>query len=1254
MFKKLITICLTVLATKVSYAQEKQVLVTKKQFDNLTLLSSELSTKNTENKQKAFALARKNNWIIFKEYKDGTIISLQGVDDFGFPLYLTTYNNTIAAGTTNTNSIYNGGSLGLSLSGSSNNISGKMGIWDGGSILINHQEFASGRIEQIDLPESLSSHATHVAGTLVATGVNPIARGMAWGLKKLYAYDFNKDDTEMTLAASQGMLVSNHSYGFIAGWDYNSDVTPPRWEYYGYPESTEDYKFGFYDNTAKNWDLISYNAPFYLIVKSAGNNRNQNGPTVGTEYYGYESTSSSTFVSKGPRPTNISNNNGYDILSTTSNAKNILTVGAVNGLPFGSNNPTDIQISSFSSWGPTDDGRIKPDIVANGVSLTSTNSSDTRSYSTLSGTSMSAPNVSGSILLLQEYYSQLNTGSFMRSATLKGLIINTANEAGSALGPDYIYGWGLLNIENAANIIKLRGNKSIITERTLSQGEIYNLQITSSGYGPLKVTICWTDPEGKVVTSGTINDRTPKLVNDLDLRLIQGVTTFFPWKLNPLIPANAATNADNIVDNVEQISIPNAVPGQTYTLRVSHKGTLTKGPQNYSIIASGVGGVVYCTSAANSTADSRIEQVQLGSINNTVASSCRSYTNFTDLSTELEAGKSYPFTINLGTCGANEDKIAAIYADWNSDGDFNDEGESLAKSSVFNQNGIFTGNITVPANVISGNSSILRIVLNETTNPNSIIPCGSYVKGETQDYKINFIKSTTDVGVIAINSELENLCPTTPKKFSVRLKNFGGASISNIPITFTLSSNNTVIQTITENFNGTILPNYELNYTFNAVLLNLQNATNYIITVKTALGNDIKDVNDATTKSFTTSTPQNAVNLNASVCDNAADYYQLNGSGDGFIYWYASANSAVPLEIGNNVYTNTAPISNTYYAGLNSFRSYFGAVNKNQYSGGQYSGNFGPKPIITVKAPMVLDSALLYVSKSGQLTFTVETLSGVVLSSQTINVERTKTTVDVSTVTNLIDDDPNDPGKVYKIGLEFPAAGTYYIGISFNGATIFRSNVGVNNIPINLGNGIISLTGANSATTGNITNAYYYFYNMLFKALGCPTNTRQAVTLGKPLINQMGNTLTSTPAFQYQWFLNGNSIDGATNQTHIAVSSGLYSVNAINSSGCISRSDNFNYVISSIKPSDGEEIGLKAFPVPANDLLNLAFEVNNRSNLNISLINSLGQVVYNTKENNFIGKYTDSINVKNHQNGSYILSIKFNNNVYTQKISIMH
>ncbi|HEX7367041.1 MAG TPA: T9SS type A sorting domain-containing protein, partial [Pelobium sp.] len=411
----------------------------------------------------------------------------------------------------------------------------------------------------------------------------------------------------------------------------------------------------------------------------------------------------------------------------------------------------------------------------------------------------------------------------------------------------------------------------------------------------------------------------------------------------------------------------------------------------------------------------------------------------------------------------------------------------------------------------------------------------------------------------------------------------------------------------------------------------------------------------SSTKTFATASPQNPSDLGVFACDNAAGYYQLNGLGDGTLFWYRAVSESLPFQIGNKTFTDKQPIGNSFFVGLNDFRGYFGAKNKKVYSGGNYSNNFGPKPIISVAAPMVLDSALLYISQSGKLTFTVETPNGAVLSSKTINVERTKTTTDVETAANLVADDLNDPGRMYKIGLEFPAAGTYYIGIDFaDGATIFRSNVGVNNIPITLGPDLIKLTGAFSDSNGTIVNAYYYFYNMLFKSLGCASPNRVAVEVGKPMITQSGTILTASFADNYQWYFNKVLIAGATAKTYNATASGIYQVEAISSSGCTTKSAEFNYVLSGVSPANPQEIDLKIFPVPAAELLNVSFDIPKKENIEISLSNIFGQSVFQRNWVGIFGKFATTINVKDYSPGSYILTITVGKKVYSQKITIAH
>ncbi|WP_415376350.1 GEVED domain-containing protein [Patiriisocius sp. Uisw_017] len=523
---------------------ERQLIQSKSNISRLNTLATDFNEKYQSQKQEAIQIASAQNIPVRVNLEDGGFAELQRFADDGSPIYYSTY-NVDAARSTRTNHLNIGGSLGLSLDGQDMTAY----VWDGGHARVSHQEYdGAGGTNRVTIQDTgsegglqLNFHAAHVTGTIAASGVQPDAKGMA-PKSRVRGYMWNNDISEATSAAASGMLVSNHSYGF------RSDQVPDQW-------------FGAYIQDSRDWDNVMYNAPYYLMVVAAGNdgNTNHNGSP-------------------------LNGNSAYDKLTGHATSKNNMVVANAQDATIANNGDLiSVSINSSSSEGPTDDLRIKPDITGNGTDLYSTYASSDTAYASITGTSMASPNVTGSLLLLQQHYNVTNA-SFMRSATLKGLALHTADDAGPA-GPDAVYGWGLLNAKLAAETISENGVASRIEELTLSSGQSYTTTADSDGINDLMASISWTDVPG-VVNSAT-NSPIASLVNDLDIRVTQGGTTFNPWRLTGI-----TTNGkgDNTKDNYERVDI--SVPAGTYTITVTHKGSLSGGSQNFSIILTGLGNVI--------------------------------------------------------------------------------------------------------------------------------------------------------------------------------------------------------------------------------------------------------------------------------------------------------------------------------------------------------------------------------------------------------------------------------------------------------------------------------------------------------------------------------------------------------------------------------------------------------------------------------------------------------------------------------------
>ena len=563
-----------------AFAQSPVAAQTQK--TKLQALAKTLEKRDIADRAQARAFAARAGIPMRRELPNGGVLELQRIVPGKGPVFYITH-NIIAAQTVSTDEVWPGGSVGLSLNGTGMT----MAEWDGGAVYADHWDLAE-RVTQVDGATEINGHSTHVAGTLIGSGIFfGDTRGMAWAAN-LDAYDWNSDSAEMATAAAAGQLVSNHSYGVAAGWIPIGGDPPDNWWWIGGSEPTdqEDANFGFYDVESQLWDQIAHDAPYFLIVKAAGNDRFDLGPGPGEEYTIIDQEGNPLETSTVERPPDCAPA-GYDCLPTHAGAKNILTVGAVDDLPggyFPLGGPGQVDMTLFSSWGPTDDGRIKPDLVGNGSFVYSAWYPEL--YAFAAGTSQATPNVSGSLLLLQEHYENLHGDeNYMRAATLKALAIHTADEAGGAPGPDYAYGWGLLNTQSAAQVISDEGSGHQIIEGSLADdvADSHAVSVTRPD-SVLTATLVWTDPPG-IPVAPSLDPSNPMLVNDLDLRVIRGANTWLPWVLDPSNPAAPATTGNNRRDNVEQLRI--AADTCSFAVEVRHKGTLQdSAAQDYSLIIS--------------------------------------------------------------------------------------------------------------------------------------------------------------------------------------------------------------------------------------------------------------------------------------------------------------------------------------------------------------------------------------------------------------------------------------------------------------------------------------------------------------------------------------------------------------------------------------------------------------------------------------------------------------------------------------------
>ncbi len=409
----------------------------------------------------------------------------------------------------------------------------RVGIWDGN--VVYSPDFGN-RVtrREYQLWQGGELHGTHVAGTVLGSGMSdPLARGMA-PKAKAWTWNFSSSSDEVQewqemerCHQQDGITLTQNSYGLPLGqmcFFYHQ---------FSYNTLGRDIQM----------DELVNKYPFLLPVYACGNDGTGCADSVLAHY-------------------------GEKQYGTIPNrAKNSFFVGACDLIG---------RLGAFSSCGPLDDGRLAPHVVAKGVGVLSTNVF--AGSSTKTGTSMACPTVTGNLALVTQRYKQLNGDRNPRADLLRALAMNTATDAG-VVGPDYKYGYGLLNSEKMVLALE-RGYYNESEELLLAQGKTkeFNIPVPANAK-QARVMIAWNDATTKKVYKW--GDKA--LVNDLDLT----VNGLLPWVCDPSkgkVGLPATRKVDNL-NNQEQVTLDATELGGKNTLTVKVKAsTVPNGKQRFVLV----------------------------------------------------------------------------------------------------------------------------------------------------------------------------------------------------------------------------------------------------------------------------------------------------------------------------------------------------------------------------------------------------------------------------------------------------------------------------------------------------------------------------------------------------------------------------------------------------------------------------------------------------------------------------------------------
>jgi hypothetical protein len=513
-----------------------------------------------------------------------------------------------------------------------------------------------------------------------------------------------------------------------------------------------------------------------------------------------------------------------------------------------------------------------------------------------------------------------------------------------------------------------------------------------------------------------------------------------------------------------------------------------------------------------------------------------------------------------------------------------------------------------------------------------------------------------------ISNPIGTVCKKAVQFVTVKVMNNGSVAQKNIPLTLNIKNGSTTVLDVTEIFTGRLNGLESMSYTFQKPF-SIQSGLTYNITASVNLTGDQQPANNSFSDVIVSSSAESVPTGTATVCNSSLKLTVGSPVSGTNYYWYDSSNLVSPIGIGAS--TNVISTKNKVYLSKG-YQGFIGpATNTTLNNSGGYNTFSGNYVKINTTSALTIETTKLYTGYPGKMDIILATLA-------TSNADGSYSYYPIQTVSlNVPASSPNpvavtsasgtafvvgDTGRVYALNLKVPQAGDYILIMKCDSASVFRNN-GTTDPTYPIGpTKVFSFTGNSVATPSNYQNYFYFFYNTQISTNDCynPSAVINVATAQTPTVVQVADSLVSSIAANYQWYMNDEIVPGATKQSYKPLKNAMYKVQA-STADCQIFSDNKLILITDVAEASAKEIKLK---ISSDDYVENMIKGNSfyvqfsnvqTQGISLEIMNSMGSNVF-TKQNLNNQSTPQHITIPSLNTGIYFVKIYANKKVYVQRV----